>query len=310
MVQLIALGLLAGLFFSTTFVLNKAMSLAGGHWLWSASGRYGFMILLLLAFVVGSRGWAGLGRLLALFHRHWLFWTVAGSIGFGCFYALICFSADYAPAWVIASTWQLTIIASLAILFLFGRPLPKRTWLFSTVIFSGVLLVNLSEASRLDPGQILLGALPVLLAAWCYPLGNQLVWEASHANRYLPDISNQLIEHPLNKILLLSLGSLPFWLVLLVLIRPATPSPAQLFTTAMVALFSGVVATGFFLLARARATKASELAAVDATQASEVVFALLGEIFFLGAPLPNLTAIVGIGLVFTGLGLFIAFRES
>jgi hypothetical protein len=44
---------------------------------------------------------------------------VAWSIGFGGFYALICFSADYSPSWVIATTWQFTIIASLFVLMLF-----------------------------------------------------------------------------------------------------------------------------------------------------------------------------------------------
>jgi drug/metabolite transporter (DMT)-like permease len=309
MLRLILLGLLAGLFFSSTFVLNKAMSLAGGHWLWSASFRYFFMILLLLAFVLSSRGIAGLRQLLCHFVRHWLFWCLAGSIGFGGFYSLICFSADYAPGWVIASTWQMTIIASLIVLVFFGRSFPKRTWLFSFIIFSGVVLVNLSSWAAINPRQILLGALPVVLAAFCYPLGNQLVWEAGRGNRYLPDISGELIDNPLNKILLLSLGSLPFWLILIVLLRPAPPSAKQLISTALVALFSGVVATGFFLSARNRAKKASELAAVDATQASEVVFAMIGEILFLRAPLPNTIAIFGIVLVFAGLGLFIGFRE-
>ncbi|HGY11746.1 MAG TPA: multidrug resistance efflux transporter family protein, partial [Desulfobacterales bacterium] len=36
MISLISIGLLSGLFFSTTFVLNRMMSLQGGHWLWSA----------------------------------------------------------------------------------------------------------------------------------------------------------------------------------------------------------------------------------------------------------------------------------
>ena len=309
MLRLIAIGLLAGLFFSTTFVLNKAMSIGGGHWLWSASLRYFYMILILLVFVLYSRGLAGLRLLFLILFRHWLFWCLAGGIGFGGFYALICFSADHAPGWVIASTWQLTIIASLIVLLFFGRSFPARTWLFSGIIFAGVLLVNLGSLQTANLRQMLLGGLPVLLAAFCYPIGNQLVWEASRGNRHLPHIGGDFIEHPLNKILLLSLGSLPFWLILLVMVRPAPPSAGQMLTTAMVALCSGVIATGFFLAARNRARTAGELAAVDATQASEVVFALLGEVLFLQAPLPAPTAIAGIVLVFVGLGLFIGFRE-
>ena len=52
---------------------------------------------------------------------YYSFWTVAGSVGFGGFYALICFSADHSPGWVIATTWQSTIIASLFVLMGFGR---------------------------------------------------------------------------------------------------------------------------------------------------------------------------------------------
>ena len=48
MLKLIILGIIAGAFFSTTFVLNELMSVSGGHWLWSASLRYFFMILFLI----------------------------------------------------------------------------------------------------------------------------------------------------------------------------------------------------------------------------------------------------------------------
>ena len=40
MVSLILIGLLSGLFFSSTFILNRVMSLEGGHWLWSAFLQY------------------------------------------------------------------------------------------------------------------------------------------------------------------------------------------------------------------------------------------------------------------------------
>ncbi len=309
MARLIVVGLLAGLFFSTTFVLNRAMSLGGGHWLWSASLRYVWMIVLLLTALLCTGGRGGLGRLFACFCRQWPFWCMAGGIGFGCFYALICFSSDYAPGWVIAATWQLTIIASLVVLLFFGRSFPRRIWLFSGMVCIGVLLINLGSLRTANLRELLLGGLPVLVAAFCYPLGNQLVWEAGKGNRRLPDISGDLIDNPLHKVLLLSLGSLPFWAVLLVLIRPPPPTAGQLGSTALVALFSGVIATALFLSARNRAKGAGELAAVDATQASEVVFAMLGEILFLQAPVPGRVAFAGIALVFTGLALFIGLRE-
>ena len=146
MAVLIGLGLLSGLFFSSTFVLNRLMSLEGGHWVWTASLRYVFMILFLLLLIRLTQPKGTLRSLWALFKEHWIFWVVAGSIGFGGFYGLLCYSAQYAPAWVIASTWQLTIIASLFVLMFFGRTFGKKIWFFSTMIVIGVGLINTSYA--------------------------------------------------------------------------------------------------------------------------------------------------------------------
>ncbi len=308
---LIAAGLLSALFFSSTFILNRVMSLEGGHWVWSASLRYGFMILFLSFLVVLLQGRSAPGRLLRFFSAHWQFWTLSGTIGFGCFYSLICFSADHVPGWVVATTWQLTIIASLVVLLCFGRSFPKRIWLFSGIIFFGVLMVNLSQVRMASVQELLLGGLPVLIAAFCYPTGNQLVWEAKNGgNRYLPDIGSPLLENPFNKVLLLSLGSVPFWLLLLAVNMPPPPSSGQLINTALVALFSGIIATSLFLFARNKSTRASELAAVDATQSSEVIFAMAGEMVVLGASFPNSLALCGIVLVFAGLTLFIRFQDN
>jgi drug/metabolite transporter (DMT)-like permease len=310
MIQLLSLGLLSGLFFSSSFILNRMMSLEGGHWIWSASLRYGFMIIFLLLLIALFQGPKTPLRIMRLFARNWLFWTLAGSIGFGGFYALICYSADHAPGWIIASTWQLTIIASLVVLVSFGRSFPKKVWLFSLISFTGVLLVNCSHADLSNIQSLLMGVLPVLVAAFCYPIGNQLVWEAKNGNPSLPCIYDPLLENTFNKVLLLSLGSVPFWLVIIGVGRPQPPSQGQIINTALVALFSGIIATSLFLLARNRSKKPSELAAVDATQSSEVIFAMAGEMILLGTPFPNMTAVAGILLVFTGLFFFIRFQET
>ena len=308
-VFLVLIGILSGLFFSSTFILNRLMSLEGGHWLWSACLRYAFMILFLIPLLSFFQGTKTPGQVFHLFLKNWMFWIITGSIGFGGFYALICFSAAHAPGWVIAATWQLTIIASLIVLVGFGRSFPKKVWLFSIIIFMGVLIVNLSHIDLSNIKALVSGGLPVLIAAFCYPIGNQLVWEAKNGNRFLPNIEDPLLENPFNKVLLLSLGSVPFWLVLIMIISPSLPSAQQVFNTSLVALFSGVIATSLFLFARNKARKASEIAAVDATQSSEVIFALIGEIIFLNASFPNAMAFAGIFLVFIGLFFFIRFQE-
>ena len=309
MLKLIIIGLLSGMFFSSTFILNRVMSLEGGHWVWSACLRYGYMTLLLIVCLPLFQGWGAVRPVLRLFTQHWRFWIISGSIGFGCFYALICFSADHAPGWVIATTWQLTIIASLFVLMGFGQSFPKKTWIFSLVVFIGVLLVNLSHIDRTELNKVFLGGLPVLVAAFCYPIGNQLVWEAKNGHKNLPKIHSPYLDHPFNKVLLLSMGSMPFWALLVLTTTPPLPSKGQLFNTALVALFSGVCATSLFLFARSKSQKASELAAVDATQSSEVIFAMTGEVIFLNSALPNPVALGGMVLVFSGLALFIRFQE-
>ena len=97
MIRLILIGLLAGLFFSSTFILNRVMSLEGGHWVWSASLRYGYMILFLMAWFLLFKGPGELKKVLKVFWKNLGFWSLAGTVGFGLFYALICYSADHAP---------------------------------------------------------------------------------------------------------------------------------------------------------------------------------------------------------------------
>jgi drug/metabolite transporter (DMT)-like permease len=308
MVSLLLMGLLSGLFFSSSFILNRMMSLAGGHWVWSASLRYAFMILLLLGFISFFKGPGTTISLFRLFLKNWKFWTLTGSIGFGGFYALICFSADHSPGWVVAATWQLTIIATLFVLMGFGRSFPKKIWLFSTLIFFGVLMVNLTHAQTASTRELLFGTIPVLAAAFCYPIGNQLVWEAGNGNPKLPKIDDPLMENPFYKVLLMSLGSVPFWIILTAVAQPGLPSRGQVFNTFLVAVFSGIIATSLFLMARAKAARPNELAAIDATQSSEVIFALAGEIILLNAPMPDGLSFLGMGLVFIGLALFVRFQ--
>ena len=310
MARLVLIGLLAGFFFSSTFVLNRMMSLAGGHWVWSAGLRYMHMVWLLTIGLLAFRGRAAVRRILGIYISHLGFWTAAGSIGFGAFYALICYSADHAPGWIVATTWQSTIIATLVVLMGFGRRFPKRIWAFSIIVFAGVCMVNISRAGTAELSDLLKGALPVLVAAFCYPVGNQLVWEAGAGRKGLPCIDAPELAHPFTRVLLLSLGSVPFWCLLAAVTAPPPPSGGQILDTALVALLSGVLATSLFLLARSEAATGGQLAAVDATQSSEVVFALAGEVLIIGAPLPNSLAVAGMLVTAVGLMLFIRFQEA
>lgn len=302
MPRLIAVGILSSLFFSSTFVLNRAMSLAGGHWAWTSSLRFGYMLIFLLLLLLITQGKKALRQVWDVFFQHWLFWVIAGSIGFGIFYSLITFSATYAAGWVIATTWQITILATPIVLAFFGRKVPAKGNLLILLIFAGILLVNFEHASITDIRTVMLSAIPVLIAAFAYPIGNQLVWEARLGeNKKLPHIEHPILENGFARVLLLTIGSIPFWIILLVWTNPPPPTSGQLLTTALVALLSGVIATTLFLYTRHLCKQPYEIAAVDATQSMEVVFSLVGEIIFLRAVLPGPLGVAGVALTILGL---------
>lgn len=338
MFRIVATGILAALFFSSTFVLNRAMSLEGGHWVWTAALRYVWMLLLLAVwFVATGKSSLAFGAV-RLYRRHWLFWTIAGSVGFGVFYALISFSASYAPGWVVAATWQMTILATPVVLLLFGRRVSLKALLLTLIVFAGVLCINAEQAGSLPLHEVLLGALPVLGAAFAYPFGNQMVWEAREAahaaapggnpvssqaaapsgwhnlllrlRRRIPAMDDPAMQDSMCRVLLLTLGSLPLWIILVGVFAPSLPSEGQVMKTLLVAVFSGVAATSLFLSARHMARSPSQLAAADCTQAMEVVFSLAGEAILLGGALPHALGWTGIALTLLGLVLYLKVQNA
>ncbi|WP_289047471.1 multidrug resistance efflux transporter family protein [uncultured Psychrobacter sp.] len=388
MVKLILLGLLAGAFFSSTFILNELMSNAGGHWFWSASLRYVFMWLIISAVIILQHGFRRIEALASIFRQHWRFWCLTGSIGFGVFYTGICYAGDHVAGWVVAATFMFTVVTSLLVLLAFGQRFDKKFIIYAFLVFIGVVLVNVSEGLRasaladIDSApmveMLLYGALPALIAAFSYPIGNQLVWQVSHNSRKhhphkdkaktqqakeankpnreqsyhenanqplvseafdlsavmsstsdnnatlktpssievipssplqnliarIPTIETSLLQNAFNKVWLMTLGSFPFWLVLGAFIQPEPPATTQLFNTLLVALLAGVAATSIFFYAREQAVTSSEVAGVDSTQASEVIFALIGGILLLDNAIPSAMGLVGIGLIILGLILF------
>lgn len=298
MPRLVGIGLLAAALFSITFVLNRAMSLGGGHWVWSASLRYVDMAFLLTAWLLVRRGPRYLAAVLHLFCARLGFWLLAGGIGFGIFYACCCFATDHAQGWIVAATWQLTILATPFVLRAFGARVPMRGLIFLGFIFLGVLTLNIQRASTgSSVTQILSGVVPVMVAAVAYPVGNQLLNRAKHAG----DEASVLLSDPVAAVLLLTLGALPVFVILILLFNPPLPGVAQVGATALIALVAGCLATTLFLYARNLSRDPLHIAAVDATQAAEVAFALFGEMLMLGAAPPDLLGWVGLVAVIGGL---------
>ena len=303
MIHLILLGLLSSAFFSATFILNRAMSLSGGHWVWTSSLRFVHMFLLLIILIAITKGTIYFLDVIKIFIKNLKFWLLAGGIGFGIFYSMLCYAADHAPGWVIAGTWQFTIIATPIVLFLFKERIPRRGLFFSVLIFVGILLIQFyKKESELDVKHILYGVIPVIIAAFAYPTGNQLLNFAKHGNHSLiPHIDSPILRDAPACVLLMTMGSIPFWILLLLISTPPPPLKSQIINTGIVAISSGIIATSIFYKARNATKSPYVISAIDATQSGEVLFSLVGEILLLNGALPELTG--GIGIVIIVLGI-------
>lgn len=221
----------------------------------------------------------------------WVGWS---TVGFGLFYAPLCFAADYGPAWLVASMWQITIVAGSLLAPLFFRsPLPAKGLAISLIILLGIALIQFQQAEVLSTREVILGILPVLVAAFAYPLGNR---------KMMATCGDRLDTY--QRVLGMTLASLPFWLILSIygLVKVGFPGGNQILQSVIVALSSGVIATILFFSATDM-TKGNvyKLAAVEATQSGEVIFALLGELFILNGPFPTPLSFLGMLLVVLGM---------
>lgn len=290
------LGIASSVFFSVTYVVNSAMAQNGGDWLWSACLRYLFMLPILLVLTVKS-GWAPVWQEIRRAPGKWLLWSF---VGFGVFYAPMTFASAYGPGWMVAGTFQFTSFAGALETPLFKdengarRRIPLRLFPAFAIILLGVFLLQLEQMRReADLARALLFALPVLLSAFAYPLGNRKTME--------------LCENRLNtmqRVLAMTVCSLPLWLVMAVAgtVRSGFPPAGQLARGLAVAVFSGVAATVVFFHATALVrTQPSRLALVESTQCGEVIFSLLGGVLLLGDAWPGAAGWAGLVLIIGGM---------
>lgn len=292
----LVIGLISSVFFASTFVINRLMAVEGGHWLWSAAFRYYWMAVILL-FIVTLR--KELKPLLQAMKKDWAQWLLWSTVGFGLFYACLCYAAAYGPSWLVAGTFEVTIIAGMLVAPLLDRKqsvktlISKDAMLFSLVILAGIVFMQYSQAQAVTPYMLVIGIVPVVLAAFFYPLGNRAMMRVT---------GNTL--NATQRTLGMTLASLPFWIILSVAGagQVGLPASGQVLQTGIVALFAGVIATVLFFSATDRVkNKPKQLAAVEATQAVEVVVALFAEMMLLQTGLPDVYALTGICLVMLGI---------
>ena len=286
------LGIAGSFFFAFTFILNRSMNLGGGDWMWSAALRYLFTLPMTAVLILPG---GGLQKVWAEIKARPVAWLLWSTVGFGLFYAPLTLASVYGESWLVASCWQMTIIAGVLLTPLFGKPIPVKNLLLSLLILLGIFLMQIPNLENLQGRRAAEALIPIVIAAFSYPLGNRKMMEVCE---------NRL--NTFQRVFGMTLCSMPFWLILSAAAygRVGLPSQGQTLQSVCVALFSGVIATVLFF----RATDLvrhdqKKLALIEATQCGEVLFTLLGGILILGDSVPAPVGFAGILLIVAGMVL-------
>ena len=296
----IALSLLSALFFTATYVFNRAAAVEGGHWAWTAALRYLFMLPLLLPLMAWQGGVAPVARAIRAAPGAWLLWS---GIGFVLFYMLLSYAAASGPSWLVAASFQVTVVAGMLcapLLYDDARArIPRAGFAVGLLVIAGVLLMQLGHAHGALDTQAWVALLCVVASAFAYPLGNRglLLHLEKHG----------IALNATQRVFGLTLASLPAWLALSAWAwtQAGLPSQSQLALSFGVAISAGVIATILFFQATGMVRdNATALGAAEAMQAAEVLFAMLLGVAFLGEAWPRGQALVGAALVVAGIVLF------
>lgn len=288
-------ALASSFFFTLTYVFNRSMAVDGGHWAWSAALRYLIAVPLLLMVLPFRGGWKQLAGELKRHPGVWFLWS---GVGFALFYACLTYAASSGPAWLVASTFQLTIVAGpLLSPFIYSdarRRIPSAALSVGAFIVFGVLLMQLGHFDgALEPAAWKALA-SVVVAAITYPLGNRML--LLHLEK------NAVTLTATQRVTGMTLVSLPFWILLAAFggYSAGLPPLSQVASSGAVALSAGVIATILFFHATSMVRQdAMGLAAVEATQAGEILFSTLIGFLFLGDGLPGPLSAAG-GVVVVG----------
>ena len=296
----VGLALLSALFFTLTYVLNRAMASDGGYWAWTASLRYLLTLPMLLPLMPWQGGIAPAWR--AIVAHPWA-WLACSGIGFVAFYVLLAYAASSGPSWLVAGSFQFTVIAGmLCAPFLYRdarRKVPASALLVAVLIIAGVAMLQFGHAhGTLDRAGWIAFAC-VLASAALYPLGNRLLL------LHLERTGEQL--NATQRVFGMTLASQPLWWLVAAHAwhQAGAPSFSQVLLAAGVALSAGIIATILFFQATGMVRHhAAALGAAEAMQAAELLFAMLLGVAFLREPLPQGVALWGAGVVVVGIGAF------
>ncbi|MFP7723255.1 multidrug resistance efflux transporter family protein [Lysobacter sp. A3-1-A15] len=303
----VAISLASALFFTSTYVLNRAAATGGGHWLWTAALRYLITLPLLWPLMRWQGGSAPVWRAIRRHPGAWLSWS---AIGFVLFYLGLSFAAASGPSWLVAGTFQLTVIAGMLVSPLLYRGhgdhrahIPPLAMAAGLVVLAGVLLMQFGHAGGSMDRAAWIGLACAVVAAFAYPLGNRGL--LLHLERHPADDGPGL--NASQRVFGLTLASQPAWwaIALVAWNTVGPPTAAQAWLAAGVALGAGIIATILFFQATGMVRNdPTGLAATEAMQAAEILFATVIGALLLGEAWPRGGALAGVGLVVAGIAVF------
>jgi drug/metabolite transporter (DMT)-like permease len=294
MAKALILGITASFFFAFTFILNQQMNVSGGSWLWSSSLRYIFMLPILLIIMIIKNQLFDVLKDIMKNPIEWITWS---TIGFGLFYAPLSFASAYGASWLVAGTLMSPLffksIETKNGIIKIRNKIPKKSLLMSSIILLGIFLMQFEEGKNIPVLKTLIGIIPVILAAFAYPLGNRKMMEICE-NRFTT----------FQRVFGMTLCSMPFWIIISIsgIFYVGLPSKGQVLQSLIVAVFSGVIATIlFFKSTDIVSHDIHKLAVIESTQSGEVIFTLLGGVFIFHDKTPTLIGLIGIILVVIGM---------
>ncbi|UOF14775.1 multidrug resistance efflux transporter family protein [Lysobacter capsici] len=296
----VLIALAAALFFTCTYVLNRAAANDGGHWAWTAALRYLLTLPMLLLVMPLLGGVRPVWRAIRAHPGPWLLWS---GIGFVLFYVCLSYAASSGPSWLIAATFQLTVIAGMLCAPLLYRDarakVPWPALLIGAVIVAGVLLLQFGHGGGTLDRAGWIALICVAVSAVAYPLGNRgLLLHLEQAGIEL---------NATQRVFGMTLASQPLWWALAVYagVEAGAPPMGQIGLAAGVALSAGVIATVLFFQATGMVRNdPTALAAAEAMQAAEILFATVIGALWLGEAWPQGRALVGACVVMLGIVAF------
>jgi len=232
-------------------------------------------------------------------------WLRCSAIGFVAFYLLLAYAAASGPSWLIAGSFQFTVIAGMLCAPLLyrdaRRKVPPAALGVGVLIFAGVLLLQRGHAQGGLDRAAWISLACVLGAAVLYPLGNRLL--LLHLER-----TGEALNAT-QRVFGMTLASQPLWwcVAAYAWTQAGAPPPAQVWLAGGVALGAGVIATILFFQATGMVRDVpAALGAAEAMQAAELLFASVLGALFLHEDWPHGLALSGAALVIGGIVGFAA----